>query len=236
MIAPDPLKTKEYLLNSIASLRIPAFVSDVYCDVLGANKIMMRFLGLSPELIDELKQTPAGYNSMRVVFSDVSGFRNLMDDVWIESMWMNMRHFRRDGFRYQIDKYHVHTKKALDKIPQFSDYWAHRASEFNDHFVDLDHVDFFHKLLDKDIHYVITQTSALTEYGELYVISYLPANPATEEVFYSLSREIDDEVTQMLKQSAIPPKNIDEFRIVRLASWPNKNFYPIHDDNEKENL
>lgn len=219
---PTPTKVRDYLIESIADLRIPAFVSDVYCDILAANKIMVKFLGIPEDLIPPIKNMPVGPNSMRVVFSDISGFRELMNDIWQKSLWMNMRHFRRDSFRYVEEKYYRHVKDELFKIDLFSNYWEDHDRSYEDHFVDLDHVNFFHLDFQVDVHYIITQTTALTEFGELFVISYLPANKDTELLFSKLASDVDDEVVDLMSKLEKPPKSANELKVWRLASWPEK--------------
>ena len=233
---PDAHKVKTILLKRLASLRVPAFITDVYCDVVAVNEMCIKFLGVPESLLAEANTIPGGGNTMRFVFDKRSGYKDLMgDEHWRRNLWMNMNHFVCGSLRYRADEAYQEIRDALLKdLHLFKDYWDRFENELDDHYMDIDPIEFEYfdpvRKNTINIHYLITQSQIYTTRGELMLTAYLPASPDTALVFANLDQQVDKNIADKVKKMKQAPRDTSLMRIRTLCPWPEKKLWKKQDE------
>ena len=113
-----------------------------------------------------------------------------------------MGFFRYITLRHRFTDYFVRTLSQLRKYPLFRQFWQRTHFEQDDYYANSEHYRYEHPKYGP-VEYLATLPTALTTFGELYLVTYAPASARTAEVFASL---VDHEGTTVL----------------HLASWPEK--------------
>ncbi len=191
------------IFNTMEKLLVPAFLTDVYADIASANKAVMDLYQITPGMLKRLRKTPAGFNQLYLIYSDIYGLKDLIGPQWSDAAIMTILEFRRSSLRYRHTNYFHYLLNTLLKEKQFELDWysCHR----NDDNYDLTYErfeyehPFFGPLL-----YTATETVIHTMKGELKLVLYNPANPETVAVFEELMTYGGNQIFQ-------------------LASWPEKN-------------
>ena len=198
-------KVLEKLVDLCGSVRLPAFVVDVYSDVIAVNNAMVAFYEISPELLATAAQVLGGFNTMRVNYGKELIGRNRILENWENYALNSMRSFRANTLRYRTKPYFKHLIKIFrDPIeyPLFERYWNLVSSLEQDKDASIDIFSYHHPRFG-DLNYIATPTTALTSYGELFLVQNLPLDEHTEQVFGDL-----------LKAAGVGT--------LRFSSWPEK--------------
>lgn len=111
------------LIEKMAEIQLPAYITDPFGDVVAANALIIGLLEISSDYIDSGYILPAGFNHMRVGFSPESGFSKLLGPQWHSAAIQIMQLFRGCSLRYRSSPYFAHTFSALRKYPLFGQYW-----------------------------------------------------------------------------------------------------------------
>lgn len=201
----DANKALSKMVQLVGQLRVPAFLVDVYSDVLAINLIGTAFFQVPPSLIETAQGTPGGYSAMRMMFSKELATRSHISENWDEYALGSMRFFREVSLRYRARPYFQYLIKAFrnpTEYPLFDRYWKLVSSVEQDREANVDifnyvHSDFGH------LHYATATTVSLTPYGELLLNQYLPLDDHTSQIFDQLSANFGQGV-------------------IRLAPWPVK--------------
>ena len=77
-----PSKIMDGLVKILGEVRAPAFLNDVYGDVIAANVAIIRFFNVPDAMIESASRVPAGYNSMRMTFNKDLVGRTHVSDNW----------------------------------------------------------------------------------------------------------------------------------------------------------
>ena len=201
----DATKILERMIALTAEIRVPAFLGDVYSDVVAANKIMMAFYQVPDSMVETAAKIPGGYNTIRVNFGrDLVGRRHVTDN-WDNYALNSMRAFRENSLRYRAKPYFKYLMKIFRnpvEYPFFDRYWKLVSSTEQDKDVKIDHFSYRHDEFGV-LNYIASMTIAVTSFGDLFLVQNLPLDEHTDEVF-----------TQ-LKEKA-------ESGVVRFAPWPEK--------------
>lgn len=198
----QPEKQLDQLLSQTYKLQVPAYILDVYGDMVAVNSSILALYQVTPDLIDGAYDHPVGMNLIYFVYSQQYGLRNLLNAEWREVADMAMLFFRRSSLRYRHTPYFNYIFKALLKEEQFDIDWY--TSQRLDNHSDLtyEELNYLHPQYG-NLNYVVTETAVNTSKGELFLIIYNPADNETVKVFSGLLREYGK-------------------GIHRLASWPDK--------------
>lgn len=199
----SPEISLDEVLNILQQLHVPAYVTDVYCDVVAMNAISLALQGISANLQSYLGTLPIGYNCLYNIYFSQPHFMELLgENEWKESAYMAMLYFRRITLPYRHTAYFKYVLKELLKERQFAIDWyaSHRTEDHYDNSYQLTSYD--HPLYGP-ICYLITETIITTARGNLCLFIYNACDETTASVFRKL-----------FKQSGA--------RIHRLASWPHK--------------
>lgn len=186
-------------------VRLPAFLGDVYGDVIAANNIILAFFKLPPEFVDRADKIPAGYSTVRFNFGKDLVARSHVVDNWDSYALSAMRTFRENSLRYRAHPYFKYLMRIFrnqNEYPLFERYWKLVSSVEQDKEASTDHFSFRHQEFGQ-IKYISSATISITSFGELYLIQYLPLDENTSQVF--------DQLAQLAGPGA-----------VRFAPWPEK--------------
>jgi transcriptional regulator with XRE-family HTH domain len=201
----DAKKILERMITLTAEIRVPAFLSDVYSDVIAANNIMLAFYNVPPSMLENAPNIPGGYNSVRVNFGqDLVGRRQVTDN-WDQYALNSMRAFRENSLRFRAKPYFKYLMKTFRnpvEYPFFDRYWKLVSSTEQDKDVKIDHFAYRHSDFGP-LKYIASMSVAITSFGNLFLVQNLALDEHTDDVF-----------TQ-LKQKAGPG-------VVRFAPWPEK--------------
>ncbi len=177
--------------ENIASITIPAYVADSFCDIVLANHCVIDFYSITAEMFQGARSAIGKYNMMRYIFDPSSNFIDSVDDNrWNRVALMNARYFRRRTLRVRSKSYFSKLLKELrdtDKYPAFETCWQKILFE--------EHDDYLLPIHDADpdnAHEFVTVETllAITPHGELYLHQLLPLNRKTAERMEKISKRV----------------------------------------------
>ncbi|HEX5807815.1 MAG TPA: helix-turn-helix domain-containing protein [Anaerolineales bacterium] len=188
-----------------AGVRLPAFLADVYGDVVSANRIILSLFKLPLEFVEGADRIPAGYNTARFNFSKDLVARSHVVDNWDQFALNSMRTFRESSLRYRAQPYFKYLMKIFrnrNEYPLFERYWKMVSSVEQDKDASMDSFAYQHDEFGQ-IKYISSSLVSITSFGELFLMQYLPLDERTSQIFEKLA--------QQAGQGA-----------VRFAPWPEK--------------
>jgi len=190
------------MVEMMEELQIPAYIVDVYGDLIAANSTIMNLYQITPEIIDFAQHQPVGLNVINFVYSQELGYREIVGKEWRDSADKVLLFFRRTTLRYRYTDYFNYILRELLKEKQFFIDW-HSSQRFkNNTDTTYERFDFKHPG-HGPLKYYATETVVHTSDGELYMLIYNPADSATVQTFSRI-------------------KNNHGNRVVKLSSWPQK--------------
>ncbi|HSK88104.1 MAG TPA: helix-turn-helix domain-containing protein [Anaerolineales bacterium] len=198
-------KLLDKLVNLLGQMQFPAFLTDVYSDVIAANNSILAFFKIPATMIENADHIPGGYNSMRLIFGRELVGRTHVADNWDHYALDTIRTFRETSLRYRAKpyfKYLMKTFRNQTEYPFFERYWRITSSTEEDKEINMDSFHYHHNEFD-NLKYISTSTISMTSFGELFLNQYLPLDAHTGQVFGQLLRETGEGA-------------------VRLAPWPVK--------------
>lgn len=184
----DDKKILERIIKLTGELRIPAFICDVFSDVIAANYMMIGFYDVPPEVVENAPRVPAGYNTTRLNFGRNMLARSQVTDHWDAYAINSMRSFRENSLRYRAHPYFKYLMKLFRnpaEFPFFDRYWKLVSSTQEDRDVTIDHMQYRHNKFGQ-VNYIASISSVVTSFGNLFLIQNLPLDEYTENVFNQL--------------------------------------------------
>ncbi|GAB1470553.1 helix-turn-helix domain-containing protein [Chloroflexota bacterium] len=203
----DPKKVLGKMIALIENLSMPAFIMDVYSDILAVNNIAFAFFNTPPEMMQQAATTPGGFTSVRVMFGKELAVRSKITENWDQFAVGSMRFVRENSLRYRAKPYFQYLMKAFrdkNEYPLFDRYWKMVSSFEQDREANVDVFSYTHADYGK-ITYATATTVSITPHGELFLNQYLPIGDHTRALFAQFE------------------KNVGLGAIAPLASWPQKN-------------
>lgn len=185
------------MIKLTGKVRLPAFLGDVYGDVIAANNIILSFFKLPPEFVEQADRIPAGYSTVRFNFSKDLVARSHVVDNWDQYALDSMRTFRENSLRYRAQPYFKYLMKIFrnqNEYPLFERYWKMVSSNQQDKEAATDHFSYRHDEFGP-IEYISSSTVSITSFGELFLVHYLPLDESTSQVFEQLARQAGQGVT-----------------------------------------
>ncbi len=179
------------MIELTGQVRLPAFLCDVYGDVIATNNIILSFFKPPPEYVAQASQVPAGYNTTRFNFGKDLVARDRVIDNWDRFALNSMRTFRENSLRYRAQTYFKYLMKIFrnqHEYPLFERYWKMVSSVEQDKEVTTDYFSFRHTEFG-EITYMSSATISTTSFGELFLTHYLPLDQKTSQVFEQLAQE-----------------------------------------------
>ncbi len=198
-------KMLDKMVELTAQIRLPAFITDVYSDVVAVNNIMLSFFKAPVALFENMDRVPGGYNTARFNFGKELAARSHILDHWDNYALNSMRSFRENSLRYRAQPYFKYLMKAFRnpaEYPFFDRYWKMVSSLEEDKEVTTDYFAYRHVEFG-EVKYTSSANVSTTSFGELFVVQYLPLDEDTSGIF--------DQIAKQAGQG-----------VVRFASWPAK--------------
>lgn len=195
--------TLRELVHRVEHAPLPAYLIDVYCDILACNQHVLTLLGLTPE---HLRQTPdhpiVAANMMRFVFASEFDQRAYMPH-WHAYAYQNINIFRALSLRYRTEPYFLSLIAELRKWPLFRHYWFKFYEDIErDPVVDNETI-VANSPQWGALSFFSTSCTAVTSAGALMFYVYVPADARTAAVFMDISAQ-------------------SEQRVYQFSSWPEK--------------
>ncbi|MCI0549746.1 MAG: helix-turn-helix domain-containing protein [Anaerolineae bacterium] len=200
-------KVLDKMIELTGQVRLPAFLCDVYSDVIAANKTIVSFFKVPQAYMEDANRVPGGYNTTRFNFGKDLVARNNIVDNWDNYALNSMRSFRENSLRYRAKPYFKYLMKVFRnpiEYPLFDRYWKMVSSVEQDKEANADYFSLHHDEFG-DIKYTSSSTVSITSFGELFLVQYLPLDARTSQIFEDLT------------QQAGPG-------VVQFAPWPVKTF------------
>jgi len=198
-------KMLDRLVKMAGEILLPAFLCDVYGDVIAANHIILAFFRVPPSILETAASVPGGYNTVRINFGRDMVGRTHVSDNWEQYAINSMRAFRENSLRYRSNPYFKYLMKAFrnqTEYPFFDRFWKLVSSTEEDKDGNVDYFSYHHNEFG-NLNYIASSTISTTSYGELFLIYYLPCDHHTYQVFDQLKTQAGVGVT-------------------RFAPWPEK--------------
>jgi len=200
-------KIMDKMVDLTRQVRLPAFLTDAYSDIIAANQIVISFFEIPLVLLETAPNIPGGYNTARLNFGKESIMRDRIESNWDGYALNSMRSFREHSLRYRAQPYFKYLMKAFrnpSEYPLFNRYWKMVSSIEQDNAINMDYFDFQHTKFGS-VKYTASSTVTITSFGELFLIQYLPLDERTSQIFEQVAKETGQAV-------------------IRAAPWPVKNF------------
>jgi transcriptional regulator with XRE-family HTH domain len=198
-------KVLDKMIELTGEVRLPAFLVDVYGDVIAANNVILSFFKVPPEAVEQADKIPGGYNTARFNFGKDLVARSHVIDNWDLFALHSMRSFRENSLRYRAQPYFKYLMKIFrnqNEYPLFERYWKMVSSNEQDKEVTFDHFAYHHTVFGQ-IKYMSSATVSITSFGELFLTQYLPLDQNTSQIFEQLAQQSGQGVSTF-------------------APWPNK--------------
>ncbi len=198
-------KILDKMTRLMEQVRLPAFLVDVYSDVIAINQPLLAFFKIPPALLGNGNSIPGGFNSMRLLFGRELIGRTQVADNWDSFALNSMRAFREISLRYRATPYFKYLMKAFrdpNEYPLFDRFWKLVSSMEQDKEANMDNFSYRH-IEFGELKYYSSSTVTITSFGELFLNQYLPLDDHTSQIFEQLVHSSGREV-------------------VRLAPWPEK--------------
>ncbi|MFN8383390.1 MAG: hypothetical protein U0V02_15715 [Anaerolineales bacterium] len=194
------------MVQIVEQLTIPAFIMDVYADVLAVNNIAFSFFNTPLELLATASSVVGGYNTVRLMFGKELAMRSHITENWDHYAVGSMRFVRENSLRYRATPYFQHLMKSFQnpvEYPLFNRYWNQVSSFEQDRESNVDVFSYTHDEYGP-LRYATATTVSITPHGELFLNQYLPLDEHTQTLF-----------KELLNKSGIGV-------IAPVAPWPEK--------------
>jgi transcriptional regulator with XRE-family HTH domain len=198
------------LFNSLAQIALPAFLVDSYDDIVAANNIILSLFEFSENLIPIAPTIPGGYNVIRFVFSNKSLFNSLLGKQSEKYLMQSIRFFRAISLPNRASPYYQYLLKSFQTdrdMLLFNQYFQRDMLEGSqdDYYFEGERFCIKHTTLGELDFYSPPLSPVSTSKGNLYLVSYLPASPATTQACALLAGQYGPGAR-------------------KLAPWPEKKF------------
>lgn len=201
----DAKKLLDKMVKLTGEIRLPAFLMDVYCDVIAANWMMIAFYNVPSSLLENAASIPGGFNAVRINFSRDLVARNQIADHWDYYAVNSMHAFRANSLQYRAKPYFKYLMKAFRnpaEFPFFDRFWKMVSSTDQDKEVNVDQFSYQHSEFGH-LKYLASTTVGITSFGNLFLTQNIPLDEHTEDVFAQLSSKAG-------------------FGVAQFAPWPEK--------------
>ena len=187
----DAEKVRSKMIGILEQLHLPAFIMDVYSDVIAINLAGFAFFQVPPVILDADENLPGKYSTVRMMFGKELVLRSKIIENWDHYAVSSMRFVRENSLRYRAKPYFQYLMRAFDypaEYPLFKRYWRMVSSFEQDREANVDiftytHADF------GPLRYATATTTSITPHGELFLNQYLPLDNHTRNLFETLSKE-----------------------------------------------
>jgi len=178
------------IVHRISQTPQPAYLLDVYCDILACNDIALKLLDLTPDqLQDRTYQPVAAANMMRFVFAPefARSAAEIMGERWHAYTQYHMALFKQLTLRYRTQPYFANLIAELRQWPLFRRYWFQLSHETPEALLETEDIH-VRASSQGDIAYFPTSLTIMTSKGNLFLYVYVPSDEATAAIFQEISQ------------------------------------------------
>jgi len=177
------------LWGILEGVQSPAFLTDSFGDVVGLNRCLMAFYGISMSDLQARKSSDQRLNYLEMMMvNDSISIRQVLGDKWRFFALDFMQQWRVMTLQHRHTPRYTELFAALSQTPDFRLMWV----------MDGDTVDALHDCshlrsrkyqhgLHGPVDYVVFTNSTLCAYGDLYLSVMVARDPVTSELFQKLS-------------------------------------------------
>lgn len=199
----------EVVLKTIEELgafvTMPAYVIDPYYDFIMVNPVFMALFDVDASMVQQLSDSPLGFNSIHLTFGKGLLARKQMTQNWEAFALTSMRGFREVSMRYRATPYFDYLMKHFKnpaEYPFFDRYWKMAALSETDKAGNYDIFDYNDQKYGH-LKYMVAATYIVTAFGELFFMQYHPMQENTMRIFAELAQKHGN-------------------GLIRISSWPQK--------------
>ena len=213
------IQTQQMLINHLHHIRLPAFLTSPFSDLIAANPMVADLYGIGSKQLEQFQTAQMPSNIIWFILSPNSRFFELGEKNrnWDDIIISNVQFFRRTSLHYRS---HSYWKKLVEGVflrdknvaKRFKKYWDLARQREN-----LDcNIGRHYKLFRKDmghLEFLSFATEEITTSASLYLTVYVPTDRHTSEVFAKLAKRHD---------------GIGRIPLIRFSgNWPvNDNSHP----------
>ncbi len=200
---PSTREVLTRMVGILSQLRVPAFLVDVFSDVIATNKALLDLLCISQEMIDSAPKLPGGYSTLR--WSYGQEMNSTINEGFEDFSITSLRAFREVSLRYRAHPYFQYLIKEFrnpKKYPWFDRIWRKVSLLDDDKISNLDQFHYSHVVFGP-LTYNAFSIVVNTTHGELFLVQYLPSDDHTAQVFEQIYRQ-------------------GGAKVHRFAPWPDK--------------
>lgn len=196
---PPPDAILPPLLEMVRRLRQPAYLHDNLFNIIALNGLLLAFFNVADHDVTHLKNR-VGTNYLHVLFAKSSPIRSLLSRHWHSLALRAVYRFRALSLRYRHTASFQALFDQLCHLPDFKAIWLQTQHDSQDFYSQLDLDEYTHALWGQ-LQYILTRTTTVTTYGNLYLVTLAPACVQSATTFSTL---------------AVQPGMVKQ-----LAHWPN---------------
>lgn len=171
-------------------LYAPAFLSDPFLDILGANRALLKLHDVDVRYLQDVKTKFGAVNNLALLLDRDTPLRQVLGQGWWSIALANLQKWRVTTLRYRHTTRFKKLFEMLSTIPDFRMLWV--AGNDSERAIDdcsqLRSCIYTHELHGPVAYTVFTNTS-LSTYGELHLSTFIPQNSLTADLFRDLSED-----------------------------------------------
>ena len=183
---PDnPLEAFREAWAVLQSICIPAILHDQFYDIMGVNSLALAMHDVSKEMLLVDKEESKGVNFLKYIFAPQSPLRSSLKNQWSYFVQRTILQFRHMSLRYRhTDSYQV-LFNELNQYKEFRSAWTATQGTEETIYTQMRSYEYDHPVFGQ-IRYVVTNTTIITQLGNLYLSKVIPCSSRTQEVINQL--------------------------------------------------
>ena len=182
------------LLATLGELQQPAYLHDSLMDMVATNALFDAFWeNTHPPPVKASRTNNAVYG----IFAYASFARSLFAQQWHTLALRTVYRFRALSLRYRHTTYFKTLFHHLWHLPHFSTLWLQSRQAAQDFYSHVQVDEYTHAQLGQT-KYLVTRTTTLTPYGNLYLVTLVPATSQTATGFATLSQQWPNTSRQLM--------------------------------------
>ena len=190
--------------NLLNGLYAPAFLTDPFLDIVGVNRSLLSFHGVSMQALQGFRSTPAGVNILGILFASDSPMNRALGLGWRSIAHANVQQWRVATLRYRHTSRFRQLFTALLEFKEFRMMWA--AGNDAEHAIE-DCSRLRSCVYKHGVHgavaYTVFVNISLSASGDLHLCTFVPQNRDTAMLFHEMAAHDNS--------------------AVRVSQWPNPN-------------
>lgn len=173
------------LLNGLCA---PAFLTDPFSDIVGVNRSLLSFHGISIQELQAFRSTAVGVNNLGLLFESKTPLKQVLGHGWTSIAHANVQQWRVATLRYRHTDRFRQLFTALSAFTDFRMMWA----AGNDAEYAIEDCSRLRRCIYKHgvhgpVAYTVFVNISLSASGDLYLCTFVPQNSDTATLFQKLA-------------------------------------------------